>query len=88
MYRNNNRRKHDSIEKLENQEIETRNKKEKKIRKREILEKKKEEEDRELEWQACTNRLIPSLPLKILLFTKNKKCSYILTIQVHFPQSN
>ena len=41
MYRNNNRRKHDSIEKLENQEIETRNKKEKKIRKREILEKKK-----------------------------------------------
>ena len=46
MYRNNNRRKHDSIEKLENQEIETRNKKEKKIRKREILEKKKKEEDR------------------------------------------
>ena len=41
MYRNNNRRKHDSIEELENQEIETRNKKEKKIRKREILEKKK-----------------------------------------------
>ena len=41
MYRNNNRRKHDSIEKLENQEIETRNKKEKKIRQREILEQKK-----------------------------------------------
>ena len=40
MYRNNNRRKHNSIEKLENQEIATRNKKEKKIRKREILEKK------------------------------------------------
>ena len=39
MYKNNNRRKHDSIEKLENQEIETRNKKEKKIRKKEILEK-------------------------------------------------
>ena len=40
MYKNNNRRKHDSIEKLENQEIETRNKKEKKIREREILEEK------------------------------------------------
>ena len=40
----NDKRKHDSMEKLENQEIEIRNKKEKKkkIRKREILEKEGE----------------------------------------------
>ena len=29
-------------------------------------------ENREIEWQACTNRLIPSLPLKALPSIKGK----------------
>ena len=46
------------------------------------------EKDRELEQQACTNRLIPSLPLKILLSAENKESSYVQPIQVRFPQSD
>ena len=76
------------MEKLENQEIETRNKKEKKNKKKGNIRKRRREKDKELERQACTNRLIPFLPLKILLSARNEKCSYILTILVHFPQSD
>ena len=46
------------------------------------------EKDRELERQACTNRLIPSLPLKVLLSAGNKEFSCVPIIQVRFPQSD
>ena len=50
--------------------------------------KRRKEKDRDLEWQACTNRLIPSLPLKALFSTINKEFSYTPAIQVRFPQSD
>ena len=56
-----------------------RGRKEKKIRKKGIL-KERKEKDRELERQACTSRLIPSLPLKVLLSTGNNEFSYAPTI--------
>ena len=46
------------------------------------------EKDRELERQACTNKLIPFLPLKILLPVRNKESPCVPTIQVRFPQSD
>ena len=47
--------------------------------------KRKKEKDKELERQTCTNRLIPSLPLKVLLSARNKEFSCAPTIQVCFP---
>ena len=41
-----------------------------------------------IERQACTNRLIPSLPLKVLFFAKSKGFFWAQAIQVHFPQSD
>ena len=85
MYSNNNdSKKEDRIENLKNQEIETRsNKKERrkmkdkrkkngKQRKKEKKERKKKKQ-RELVPQACTNRLFPSLPLKILPSAESKE---------------
>ena len=45
-------------------------------------------ENREIEWQACTNRLIPFLPLQALLSTKDKGFFWAQAIQVCFPQSD
>ena len=85
MYSNNNDGKEkDRIENLKNQEIGTRsNKKERrkrkdkrkngKQRKKEKKKKGKEKKQRELVPQTCTNRLFPSLPLKILPSTKSKE---------------
>ena len=84
MYSNNNNGKEkDRIENLKNQEIGTRSNK-KEIRKRKDKRKKrkqrkkkkrkgKEKKQRELVPQTCTNRLFPSLPLKILPSTKSKE---------------
>ena len=84
MYSNNNDGKEkDRIENLKNQEIGTRSNK-KEIRKRKDKRKKrkqrkkkkrkgKEKKQRELVPQTCTNRLFPSLPLKILPSTKSKE---------------
>ena len=60
--------------------------KEEKRKKKRKLETTKE--NKEIEWQACTNRLIPSLPLQVLLSTKDKGFFWAQTIQVHFPQSD
>ena len=59
----------------------------KKDKKGEFL-KRRKEKDRELERQACTNKLILSLPLKVLLSAINKGFSCAPTIQVCFPQSD
>ena len=56
--------------------------------KRKKKRKTKKKIDRKLEWQTCTNRLIPSLPLKVLLSARNKEFPYAPTIQVLFPQSD
>ena len=55
----------------------------KKIRKLETT-----KEKRDIEWQACTNRLIPSLPLQALLSTKDRGFFWAQAIQVRFPQSD
>ena len=83
MYSNNNDGKEkDRIENFKNKEIGTRsNKKERRKRKdkrkngkqRKKEKKPKEKKQRELVPQACTNRLFPSLPLKILPSTKSKE---------------
>ena len=84
MYNNNkDSEEEDRIENLKNQEIGTRSNK-KEIRKRKDKRKKrkqrkkkkrkgKEKKQRELVPQTCTNRLFPSLPLKILPSTKSKE---------------
>ena len=85
MYSNNNdSKKEDRIENLKNQEIETRsNKKERRKMKdkrkkngkqrKKGKKKGKKKKQRELVPQACTNRLFPSLPLKILPSAKSEK---------------
>ena len=57
-----------------------------KEREKEKLEVKKE--NREIEWQAYTNRLILSLPLKVLLSSKSKGFFWAQAIQVRFPHSD
>ena len=79
-----------TVQEFENQEIENKYKEKEEERKKDKKGEyqKRRKEKIELEQQACTNRLIPSLPLKVLLSARNKEFSYAPTIQVHFPQSN
>ena len=60
--------------------------KEEKRKKKRKLETTKE--NKEIEWQACTNRLIRSLHLRARPSTKDKRFFWAQAIQVRFSQSD
>ena len=76
------------LEKPENRKQVLSKREERKKDKKREYSKRRKEKNRELERQACTNRLIPYLPLKALLSARNKEFSCTPAIQIRFLQSD